>query len=304
MIRPSLLVVLATLLALEFPTAFSERGRLILQACIALVVLGMYFRQFVKHQPSFMEAAGLLVVGGGFFYVISKAAFTAALSILVLALAWMVMTWVARRWALRRGLTTLAVFLLVVQASLHTAQLPWKSVSLILFHRWLDLACISLLVLIAFVSSRTWHEQRLALPIDQRRSARLWSTAGLSAPSVAALFIAWLQVPLPAPAIYFGCTAAIFVMLVAWKSRLWLWQSPSLRWISPALLIIPLNQAALGLYTVHGGELRPWMPLMMLINGKAILALSLVMTASAWAANAPDRPQGAQLTTGKRPPAV
>jgi len=295
--RPSVLAVLAIFLALELPGFFMGPA---LHACLAALVVVMYVWQFARHQPSFMEAVGMILIGSGFGYVVTKGAFTAAFCILFLAVSWLVITWLARRWPLLRGLTALAVFLLVLQVSLSTAYPAWQPESHVYLHLSLDLASFSLLVLIAFASSRTWHEERLVLPNSQLMAARRWATA-----SFLALATAYVLARHTAfSPTYANHAVALSVVLVAWKSRLWLWQSPTLRWLSPALLIMPVNQVALGLYMTHGSHPSPWIPTIIGINALAILALALIMTASVWAAQAPTRSQGEQLTAGKRPPAV
>lgn len=299
--RPSVLAVLAIFLALALPDLFTDHARLLRHACLGVLVLGMYFWQFARHQPSFMEAVGIFLIGFGFQYVMINAAFTAAACILLLAVTWLVMTWIARRWPLLRGLTTLTIFLLVLQVSFRAAYPAWQPESHRFFHRSLDLVSFSLLMLIAFTSSRAWHEQRLILPPSRLVSARLWSASALLALGAGHVLTDRAIPGFPA---YASHAVALLVMIVAWKSRLWLWQSPHLRWLSPALLIMPLNQMVLGFYLAHGSHPSPWMPTLMAVNGLAILGLVVVMNASVWAAHAPAGLQGEQLTAGKSPPAV
>jgi hypothetical protein len=295
-VRPSILALGAGFVALQLPNLVSEHLRAELHAGIGLLIVFMYFWQFARHRPSFMEAAGILLISLGFVYVVSKAAFISAGWILILSLAWLVMTWIARRWPLLRGLTTIALFMLAVQVSLRGPQ-----ASLLLDrHDWLysalDLLSLSLLMLIAFASSRTWHEEHLRLPASMQLSARVWSSV---------LFLAALAQLLASMEGYspWALAALVIVLSIAWKSRLWFWQVPRLRWLPPALMVMAMNQIALGLYLFLGKSSLLWGPFARALNGFAIFGLGFLAAASIWAATTGLGLQGPQLTAGKTPSA-
>ncbi len=291
-LRPSVLALTAAFVALQLPTLVPEHLCLGLHVGIGLLMVGMYFWQFARYRPSFMEAAGILLISGGFVYVVSKAALMSAMWILILSLAWLVMTWIARQWPLLRGLTTIAIFVFVVQVSFHTPE----TANLADPHGWLrgtlDLVSLSLLVLIAFASSRTWHEEHLRLPGSVQVSSRVWS---------AVLFLAALaQLLVSAGGYSFWASAALaLVLFIAWKSRLWFWQVPRLRWLPPALMVMSMNQIALGLFLFLGKSSLLWGPFVHALNSFAIFGLSFLAAASIWAATTGLGLQGPQLHAGK-----
>ncbi|GEP44207.1 hypothetical protein [Brevifollis gellanilyticus] len=291
-VRPSILTLAASFVALQLPNLVPEHLRVFLHVGIGVLIAGMYFWQFARYRPSFMEAAGILLISVGFVYVVSKAALISAMWILLLSLAWLVMTWIARRWPLLRGLTTIALFMFVVQVAFHSP----NAAKLLDAHGWLlstlDLVSLCLLTLIAFASSRTWHEEHLRLPGSVQVSARVWITVLLLA--------ALAQLLVSAGGYSFWASAALaLVLFIAWKSRLWFWQVPRLRWLPPALMVMSMNQIALGLFLFLGKSTLIWGPFVHALNSLAIFGLSFLAAASIWAATSGLGLQGPQLTAGK-----
>ncbi|MEQ1748369.1 MAG: hypothetical protein ABL974_03035 [Prosthecobacter sp.] len=305
----SMLAVCATAASLAFAHEWTPSAQFLLLRSIELLVLVMYFWQFSKHSPSFLEAAGILLVGSGFIFLVFKGDLLPASLISFMALAWLIVTWLARRWTLLRGLTTLALFIAIGQASLGGLQALKISDPYGISHGTLSHIFLCLLVLIAFASSRTWHEARMNLSGTSAFHARLWSSLLLLAVFGQLVIGAtlsqthWLHLaasdifttqgqlfPPTSPADvfvlqlhkYWGFTAALLVLTVAWKSRRWLGNVPRLRWIPPALLIMPVNQVVLGIYVILTGK-SFWVTHLHALNGLGILVLSFLITVSVWA---------------------
>jgi hypothetical protein len=266
--RPAVFSVFATLLFLGFSHEWSAQVQFMLLRFIELLVLIMYVWQHFKHSPSFLEAVGILLIGAGFLFLVSKSAIISSVAIFVMAITWLLLTWAAKHWPLLRGLTTLAVFICLLKAAAGLLHLPTV-------HALLSLGLFCLLVVIAFTSTRTWHEQPLTLAASQAPSARLWSLILL----VAVLGQITLTGMLHHDA---GSLTALLVVTVSWKSRHWLSRNPNLRWISPALMIMPVNQVALGIYMTLIGK-SIWLTRLHICNGYAVLILSLLITSSVWA---------------------
>jgi len=276
-IRPSVLAVLAMLFSLGFAHELPANAQFILLRSIELLVLVMYLWQFARNSPSFMEAAGILLIGAGFLFLIFKAALMPAAVIFIMAIAWFVMTWIAKRWTLLRGLTTLALFTVILQTAVSLLR-AWKVIdSNGITHINVSLLLFCLLVFIAFASSRTWHQQSLVIPTSYQLSAKLWSTL---------LFVAvFAQIGIDKTFHqYGGGIVAILAVITAWKTRLWLGQVPRLRWIPPALMVMPINQVALGIYISLNGK-SFWITHLHIINGYAILVLAFLLIASIWASS-------------------
>lgn len=263
--------------SLGFSHELPASTQFILLRSIELLVLVIYLWQFARHSPSFMEAASILLIGAGFLFLIFKAALMPAAVIFIMAIVWLVMTWIAKRWPLLRGLTTLALFTVILQTAVNLLR-AWKVIDLNgITHISVSLFFFCLLVLISFASSRTWHEERLTIPPPQQASAKLWSTL---------LFVVVFgQIIIgETPYQYGGGIVAILVIFIAWKTRLWLGRVPRLRWIPPALMIMPANQAALGIYISLNGK-SFWITHFHVINGYAILVLAFLVTSSIWASS-------------------
>jgi hypothetical protein len=280
-IRPSVLAVIATLVSLGIAQEWPPGTQFLLLRCIDLLVLVMYFWQFARHRPSFLEASGIFLISVGFFFLISKAAFMAATVIILMAIAWFVMTWVAKRWPLLRGLTTLAVFIVVLKSALVLLRVMKAGDSDGIIHHGLGLLFLCMLIFIAFASCRTWHEERLFIPPSQIQSVRLWSSLLFLAVFAQTVTGASIH-SLPNLHPYGGIVMAVLTIIVAWKVRLWLGRIPGLRWIPPALMIMPVNQVFLGSYVLLTGK-SFWITYLHVHNGYGILVLSFLITASIWA---------------------
>ncbi len=321
----SVLAVAATATSLAFAHEWTPGTQFLLVRSIELLVLVMYFWQFSKHNPSFLEAAGILLVGSGFLFLVFKGALLPASVIAFMALAWLVVTWLARRWTLLRGLTTLALFMVISQASLSRLRVLKVSATFDISHSTLCQVFFCLLVLIAFASSRTRHEVRMKLSGKAILQARLWSSLlflavfgqliiGTALRQTQHLYLAASGIlttkgqlfPPTSPADvfvlhlhkYWGFAVALLVLTVAWKSRRWLGNVPRLRWIPPALLIMPVNQVVLGIYVILTGK-SFWVTHLHALNGLGILVLSFLISVSVWASTtgiglvgepAPDKP--------------
>lgn len=286
---PSVLALFAALIFVGVASELAPETKFILLRIIELLVLVMYLWQFSRHGPSFLEASGILLTTLGFLFLVFKSAFIAATFIITLAVAWLAMTWVAKHWPLLRGLTTIALFAMVLRPML-VLLLAGKSgtPSSSLLDAY-ELLLLCLLAFIAFASSHVWSQQPLILGQVLQHRARLWTTA---------LFIAVFSQNMLAavmryhhahtgPDLLFslhqfgGVGIAIFTVALAWKARLWLGRFPGLRWIPPALMIMPVNQAILGFYSVRPEE-NAWITHFHALNGLGILILCLLITASIW----------------------
>jgi cytochrome c oxidase assembly protein subunit 15 len=293
------------------PALLLEHGHRWIATSIGFLVLGMYFWQFARCKPSFMEAASILLVGAGFLFLVFKGTLLPAVLIVAMAFAWLIMSWIGRRWTLLRGLTTLALFTVIGQAALGGLRVLKMSDPFGISHGSLGQLFFCLLVFIAFASSRTWKEERLRLPTASVRSARWWSALlvlavfcqlviGATLRHTQRLHLAASDIlttkgqlfPPTDPADvfvlhlhkYWGFMVAILVLTVAWKSRRWLGSVPRLRWIPPALLIMPVNQVILGIYVILSGK-SFWVTNLHVLNGLGILVLTFLIALSVWASS-------------------
>ena len=94
---------------MKVPALFLEHGHRWIATSIGFLVLAMYFWQFAKFKPRFVEAAGIVLIGSGYLFLIFKGVLGAAGVIVVMGMAWLIMTWIGQRWTLLRGLTTASV---------------------------------------------------------------------------------------------------------------------------------------------------------------------------------------------------
>lgn len=291
------------------PALLLEHGHRWIATSIGFLVLGMYFWQFARFGPSLLEAAGIILIGTGFLFLVFKGVLLPALIIVLLTLTWLVMTWLARGWPLLRGLTTLALFTVIAQAALGGLRVLKMSDPYGISHGSLGQLFFCLLVFIAFASSRTWREGGMRLPAASVVSARLWSTLlfaavfmqlvigatlrhtqrlHLAASDILTTKGQWLPPVEPADVFvlhlhkYWGFSVAILVIIVAWKSRTWLGRVPRLRWVPPALMIMPVNQVVLGIYVILSGK-SFWVTNLHVLNGLGILVLSFLVALSVWA---------------------
>ena len=293
----------------QVPALLLEHGHRWIATTLGFLVLAMYFWQFAKCRPSFLEAAGIILVGIGYLYLVFQMALLPALIIVFMASAWLILVWAARKWALLRGLTTLALFVVILQASLGGLRVLKMSDPYGITHGTLGQLFFCLLVFIAFASSRTWSEGKIVWPSLTARSARLWTTLLFFAVFVQLIIGATLRhtqrlhlaasdllttkgflLPPFSPADvlvlhlhkYWGFSVALLVLFVALKSRHWIGQVPRLRWVSPALMIMPVNQVILGVYVILTGK-SFWVTNLHVLNGLGILVLSFLVMISVWA---------------------
>ncbi len=294
------------------PALLLEHGHRWIATAIGFLVLTMYFWQFARCRPSFLEAAGIILVGIGYLYLVFQMALVPASLIVLMALAWVSLTWIARRWTLLRGLATLALFVVIFQASLGGLRVLKMSDPYGITHGTLGQLFFCLLVFISFASSSTWEEGRIHWPSGHQKSARFWSALlflcvfgqliiGATLRHTQRLHLAASDLlttgghffpPLdPADVFvlhlhkYWGVVVALLVLTVAVKSRAWLGQVPRLRWVVPALMIMPVNQVILGIYVIMTGK-SFWVTNLHVLNGLGILVLSFLVMLSVWASTA------------------
>ncbi len=279
-VRPSVLAVIASLISLSIAQDWSPGAQFLLLRSIDLLVLVMYFWQFARHSPSLLEASGMILISVGFLYLVSKAALVAATVILILALSWFVMTWIAKRWPLPRGLCTLAVFTSVLQSALLIMRGMKAGGFADIMQHILGLTFLCHLTLVAFVTSRSWHEGKIFIPVSQIQSSRIFSALQLL--SVFTQTITnYSDHTLSGFHRYGGIMTAVLTIFVAWKVRYLLGGVGGLRLVPPALMVMPVNQVILGIYALQP-ENGLWLAQLHNFNGICILILSSLITFSIW----------------------
>jgi hypothetical protein len=287
--RPGVLALLAALLFVGVAPELAPETQFILLRIIELLVLVMYFTQFARHSPSFLEASGILLTSLGFLFLVFKSAFIAATFIITLAVAWLIMTWIAKHWPLLRGLTTVALFAMVLRPMLVLLLAEKHASTFISLLDVFDLLLLCLLASIALASSQVMSPQPIFPWQELQHRARLWSTV---------LFISVFSENIIGSGMrhsqaitsgeflfslrqYGDIGITILTVAIAWKARLWLGRVPGLRWIPPALMIMPVNQVILGFYLVRPEE-NTWITHFHALNGLGILILCFLITASIW----------------------
>jgi heme A synthase len=294
----------------KVPALLLEHGHRWIATTIGFLVLGQYFWVFAHHQPNAAEAGILILTGIGYLVLVYMGQLVIAGLILGMGLVWLCLTWYGRRWHLLRGLTTLALMLVILQASLGGLRVLKMSNAYGVIHGTLGQLFYCLLILIAFASSRTWVEGTLRLSERTALRARLWSL-GLFLAVFAQLVIGatlrhtqrdhlaagdilttkGLLVPpiVPADAFvlflhkYWGFTTAALVLVVAVKAHRWLITLPRLRWVPALLLYLPVIQVTLGIFVILTGK-SFWITNFHVLNGLALLALSFLLAATLWGA--------------------
>ncbi len=308
------------------PALRLEHGHRWLATLVGLQVLAMYLWQFFKFKPSFMEVAGVILVGLGFLFLVFRVALVPASIIAGISLVWLVTTWIAHRWPLLRGLATAALFLIIGQAALGGLRVLKMSDPFGITHGTLGQLFFCLLVLVAFTSSPVFTEGRLWLDPSVLSRARVWTTflflsvfgqlligailrhtqrTYLAATDILTTKGVLIPPANPPDAFmlflhkYWGFSVAIIIIAVARQARHWFRAVPAVRIIPAVLLILPLAQVTLGIYVILTGK-SFWVTNFHVLNGLALLALSFLLMAAAWAskAGAPD----AAAATRPRPP--
>lgn len=292
----------------KVPALLLEHGHRWLGATIGMLVLVTYLWVFFREQPRFIEAVGLILVSLGYFYLVYSGALKVAAAIAVLGSLWLVLTWRVARWSALRGLTTLALVLVVVQASLGGLRVLKMSDPFGVVHGTLGQVFFCVLVLIAFLSSGTWRTG--AAVVSRERG---WAARATSALLFAAVFgqlvvgailrhtqrdhlaasdiltTQGLLIPplTPADAFvlflhkYWGFTVALLMLAVARHARSWVEESTPVRWVPKLLMVLPLAQVVLGVSVVWTGK-SFWVTNFHVLNGLTLLALSCMLAAAAW----------------------
>ena len=292
----------------KVPALLLEHGHRWIATTIGVLVLIQYLWMQRKHQPNLVEVVIILLCGSGYLALVFLGSLLAAGTIAVLAFAWLFMTWMARKWHLLRGLTTLALLLVILQASLGGLRVLKMSNAYGIVHGTLGQLFYCLLILIAFASSRTWEDGTLHLSATTAKKARVWSlalflcvftqlvigatlrhtqrdhlaasdiltTAGQIVPSFAPpdVFLLFLHK-------YWGfMTAALTIIVARWAHR-WLVSIPRLRWVPVLLLYLPAVQVTLGIFVILTGK-SFWITNFHVINGLALIALAFLLASTIW----------------------
>ncbi|MEZ5385489.1 MAG: COX15/CtaA family protein [Prosthecobacter sp.] len=292
----------------KVPALLLEHGHRWIATTIGFLVMGMYYWQFTRFRPGLVEGVGIVLCGIGFFILVNMRVYAVAGLIALMGFAWLIMTWIGRRWPLLRGLTTLALMLVMVQAALGGARVQEMSNSFGVVHGTLGQVFYCLLVFIAFASSRTWTEGRLVLTVKEAAQARFWSLTlflcvfgqlvlgaslrhtqrdHLAASDILTTKGQWLPPTSPADVFllfahkYWGFTVALLILFVAVRARHWLITLPAMRPVATLLLIMPTVQVALGIFVILTGK-SFWVTNFHVLNGLALLALTSLLVATFW----------------------
>lgn len=291
------------------PAIFLEHGHRLIAQTVGFLVLGMYFWVMRRQHPNWLEAAIIILCGLGFVGLVYAKQLWVALLILLMGFSWLVLTWWARRWPLLRGLVTLALFLVILQASLGGLRVIEMSNPFGITHGTLGQLFYCLLVFIAFASSRTWNEGRLVLSLKETLKARRWTLAlflcvfvqlmlGATVRHTQRLHLAagdilttqghWVPPSSPPDAFllflhkYWGFSVALLIMYVAVHARGWLISLPRVRLAATVLMVMPTVQVALGIYVILTDKTF-WVTNFHVLNGLAILALTSLLVTTFWA---------------------
>jgi len=292
----------------KVPALLLEHGHRWLATTIGWLVLGMYYWQFARFKPGVVEGVGIILCSLGFLILIYMGSIGTAAFIGLLGFAWLVLKWFSQRWPLLRGLTTLALLLVVLQASLGGLRVLKMSDPLGITHGTLGQLFYCLLVFIAFASSRTWTEGRLVLTVKEAAQARWFSLllflavfgqlvlgaslrhtqrTHLAASDILTTKGQWLPPYEPADVFllfahkYWGFTVALLILFVATRARRWLVTLPQMRPVATLLLFMPTIQVALGIFVILTGK-SFWVTNFHVLNGLALLALSSLLVATFW----------------------
>lgn len=292
----------------KVPALLLEHGHRWLGMTIGWLVLGMYFWQFARFRPGLVEGVGIVLCSLGFLVLIHMGSLIMASIVAVLGFSWLVLKWYSQRWPLLRGLTTLALLLVVLQAALGGLRVLKMSDPLGVTHGTLAQIFYCLLVFIAFASSRTWTEGRLVLSAREAARARFWSLTlflcvfgqlvlgaslrhtqrdHLAAADILTTKGQWLPPATPPDVFllfahkYWGFIVAVLILFVAVRARSWLVTLPKVRVAALLLLVMPTIQVALGIYVILTGK-GFWITNFHVLNGLALLALSSLLVATFW----------------------
>jgi len=292
----------------QVPALLLEHGHRWIATTIGFLVLGMYYWQFAKFRPGLVEGVGIVLCAAGFLVLIFMGALKTAVFIAVLGFAWLVLKWYSQRWPLLRGLTTLALMLVVLQAALGGLRVLKMSDPLGVTHGTLGQVFYCLLVFIAFASSRTWTEGRLILGPKAAAQARFWTLTlflcvfgqlvlgatlrhtqrtHLAASDILTTKGQWLPPTSPPDVFllfahkYWGFFVALLIIFVAVRARVWLITLPRMRLAATLLMFLPTVQVALGIFVILTGK-SFWVTNFHVLNGLALIALSSLLVATFW----------------------
>ncbi|WP_184342450.1 COX15/CtaA family protein [Prosthecobacter vanneervenii] len=292
----------------KVPALLLEHGHRWIGMIIGCLALGMYFWQFFKSKPSLVEAASIILCGIGFFILIKLRVYSVAGMIVFLGFTWLGLTWFGRKWVLLRGLTTLCLMLVMIQAALGGARVQEMSNAFGIVHGTLGQIFYCTLVFIAYASSRTWTEGRLVLTVKEAAQARWLSLllflavfgqlvlgaslrhtqrTHLAASDILTTKGHWLPPYEPADVFllfahkYWGFTVALLILFVASRARRWLVTLPQMRPVATLLLFMPTVQVALGIFVILTGK-SFWVTNFHVLNGLALLALTSLLVATFW----------------------
>jgi cytochrome c oxidase assembly protein subunit 15 len=292
----------------KVPALLLEHGHRWIATTIGFLVLGMYYWQFAKFRPGLIEGVGIVLCAAGFLALIFMGTLKTAVFIAVLGFAWLVLKWYSQRWPLLRGLTTLALMLVVLQAALGGLRVLKMSDPLGITHGTLGQVFYCLLVFIAFASSPTWTEGRLVLSPKAAAQARFWTLTlflcvfgqlilgaslrhtqrtHLAASDILTTKGQWLPPTSPPDVFllfahkYWGFFVALLIIFVTVRARVWLITLPRMRLAATLLMFLPTVQVALGIFVILTGK-SFWVTNFHVLNGLALIALSSLLVATFW----------------------
>jgi cytochrome c oxidase assembly protein subunit 15 len=286
------------------PALLLEHGHRWIGATIGMLVLALYLWQFAKFKPRFIEVTGFVICGLGYLYLVSQRVLGVAMAIALMGLGWVIMTWVTQKWNALRGLTTLALLLVLVQASLGGLRVLEMSDPYGIVHGTLGQVFYCLLVVIAFLA---WPgretSQRKATSAMHRWSIVLWGGVfmqlvfgailrhtqrdHLAADDILTTGGAWVPSITEADAFmlflhkYWGFTVALLVFMVARMAWRWHQAGWGFKWLPGALTAMPVLQVLLGITVVMTGK-SFWVTNFHVLNGLGLLACATLLTASVW----------------------
>ena len=292
----------------QVPALLQEHGHRWAGMIVGLLVLAQYIFQWKKNQGALLELVALLTCSGGFLYLVRSDALGIATLIGVMGFLWLALTWYSQKWSPLRGLTTLALLMVVLQASLGGLRVLKMSDPYGVVHGCLGQLFFCLLLLIAYLSSSTWRHGRLILTGKDRLLALSLSTLlfalvfgqlivgailrhtqriHLAAPDILTTNGQWIP-STSTPELftlflhkYYGFTLGIIIILVAVKAQKWLGGAPVIRRIPQLLMVMPMVQVTLGIFVVITGK-SFWVTNFHVFNGLGILSLAFIMMISCW----------------------
>jgi hypothetical protein len=277
LLRPAVLAVVAMLVSLAFSSTWPPANQFLLHRSVDLLVLVMYFWEFARYRPSFFEFAGIGLTSAGFLFLVFKGAWLMPVVIVAMAVLWLLLSWIAQQWPLQRGLTMAALFGVILRLAMLALRMGGHMGAEDAWPRAVDLGFLALLGVIALTSSQAWRGRRFAVP-----EAGQFQAGFFSAPLVVAVVLRlWPWGPALSAGTQ-GWVDAGFALLAgvtAWSARRWTWGG--LRWMPPALMIMPMNQLILALYSKVSANTL--VPMLHQLNGLLIFCLAVFWACLVWA---------------------